>query len=192
MKITHVILFAALIAAVAITSLGQNSSRIRKTDFKNFTYPAYCAGEQSEKISVKNREYSKETQEDGYVDRFWFKVFSIKYGDLTGDKRDEAVILSTCNTGGTGYFTEGYIYSMAAGQPKLIARIGGGDRAFGGLRDARVENGLLIVESNDAGEDGGACCPQFIVTQRYKLAGRKLIASGKPSRSPVPPDENIR
>lgn len=164
---------------------------IHAVDFKNFTFPAYCAGEEIQKITVKDGEYSKETQESGYVDRIWFKPFSIKYGDLNGDKKDEAVILSVCNTGGTGNFTEGFIYSMRAGKPALIGRIPGGDRAFGGLREASIANGVLIVEQNDAGEGGGACCPQTIVTQSYKLVAGKLQTLGKPEKRPVVETERV-
>ncbi|MGH7783139.1 MAG: hypothetical protein ACREO5_04775, partial [Candidatus Binatia bacterium] len=151
----------------------------------------YCAGEETQKITVKDGEYSKETQESGYVDRIWFKAFSIKYGDLNGDKKDEAVVLSVCNTGGTGNFTEGFIYSMRAGKPALIGRIPGGDRAFGGLREASVANGILIVEQNDAGEGGGACCPQFVVTQNYKFVAGKLQTFGKPDKRPAIETEKV-
>ena len=165
---------------------------IRKVDFKNFTYLAHCLGETPENIKVKNGEYSKETQEDGYVDRFYFKVFSITYGDVNSDGRDEAVTLTVCNTGGTGNFSEGMVYSMKAGKPSLIARIPGGDRAYGGLRAARVERGLLVVESNEVGEQGGACCPEFILTTNYKVIGGKLQPQGKAIKEPVDRAERIK
>ena len=171
MKIIPVVLI--LLAGVVAAS-GQ--SDIHKVDFKNFTYPALCIGEDAEDVSVKDGEFSEEKQMDGYVDRFYFKVFDITYGDLTGDKKDEAVVLSVCNTGGTGNFSEGYIYTIRAGKPALIGRIPGGDRAYGGLRESRVENGVLVVAANDVGEMGGACCPEFVVTTRYRLANEKLAA----------------
>ena len=166
-------------------------SDIHSVDFKNFTYSAYCAGDQPEKISVKNGEYSKETQMDGYVDRIYFNVFGISYGDLNGDGSDEAVILSVCNTGGTGNFSEGYIYSQKAGKPFLLTHIPGGDRAYGGLRSAKVENGILTVDSNDPGENGGNCCPEFAVTNRYRLIGGKLVVQGKPVRRELFPTERV-
>ena len=164
---------------------------IRKVDFRNFTYLAYCAGEETEKVTVKNGEYSKETKQDGYTDHFYFEVRGISYGDLTADGKDEAVIITNCNTGGTGQFTEGFIYTLKAGKPTLIARIPGGDRAYGGLRETRVENGQLVVESNDEGEAGGACCPEIIVTSKYKVAGGKLIETAKPSRRDVFPSQRV-
>jgi hypothetical protein len=184
-----IIVVLAIILSAAVVAKAQ--SDIHAVDFKNFTYPAFCAGAEPEKITIKDGEYSKETQEDGYVDRIWFKVFSVKYGDLNGDKKDEAAVLSICNTGGTGNFTEGYIYAMRSGKPALIARIPGGDRAYGGLREASVENGVLVVERNDAGEDGASCCPQFILTEHYKLAGGKIVEMGKAAKRPLVPTERI-
>lgn len=164
---------------------------IRKVDFKNFTYPAYCASEDAENVTVKDSEFSQEKQMEGYVERFYFKIISVTYGDLNADKKDEAVILSVCNTGGTGNFSEGFIYTIKAGKTSLIGRIPGGDRAYGGLREARVENGLLVVEANDVGEMGGACCPEFVVTTKYRLANGKLFQSGAQDRRELYPSQRV-
>jgi hypothetical protein len=180
-----------LIAVFIFCEANVAQSSIQSVDFNNFTYSAYCAGELAEKITVRSGEYSKETQQDGYVDRIWFKIFSIKYGDLNGDGKDEAVILSVCNTGGTGNFTEGFIYGLAAGHPQLLARIPGGDRAYGGLREATIDRGLLSVESNDPGENGASCCPEFIQTQKYRLVGKKLTVIGKPTKKPIVDTERL-
>ena len=96
-----------------------------------------------------------------------------------GDGKEEAVIFSMCNTGGTGNFTEAYIYTIKDGKPVRIMLISGGDRAFGGLRDASIENGILTIESNDAGKFGGACCPEFVVTNKYRYTGTTLKEVGK-------------
>lgn len=163
---------------VAASAFAQGG--IRKVDFRNFTYEPSCAGEDTTKVTVKNGEFSSEKQEDGYVDRFFFKVFNIVYGDLNGDKAEEAVILSVCNTGGTGNFTEGFVYSMKRGKPTLAARIAGGDRADGGLRKAWIEKGLLVIEANDSGQARGACCPGGTITQKVRLSGNKLLNVGQP------------
>jgi hypothetical protein len=177
--------------ALVCAAVAHGQTGIRSVDFKNFTYPAYCIGEKPENITVKDGEFYREKQEDGYVDRFSFNVFDIAYGDVTGDGAEEAIVLSVCNTGGTGNFSEGYVYSMKAGKPVVIARIPGGDRAYGGLRSTRVEGGLLTVESNDVGDEGGACCPQFVVTTKYRVSAGKLIAMGQPSRKDLFPKQRV-
>jgi hypothetical protein len=164
---------------------------IRKVDFKNFTYEPDCAPDDQKKINVKNSEYSYEKPAEGYTDRFYFNVFEISYGDLNKDNSEEAIILTTCNTGGTGNFTQGFIYTLKDGKPVLFASIPGGDRAYGGLRTARVENGQLVVESNDPGENGANCCPQVILTTRYDVSGGKLKPFGKVDRRDIFPSERV-
>lgn len=181
----------ATFVLLAFTTYAASQSDIRSVDFKNFTYSAHCLSETAADITVKDGEFLEEKQMDGYVDRFYFNVFDIAHGDLTGDRQDEAIVLTVCNTGGTGNFSEGFVYSMKARKPTLIARIPGGDRADGGLRSTRVENGLLVVESNEAGPEGGACCPQIIVTTRYKLAGGRIVQSGKETRRDIYPKERV-
>ena len=181
-----------VVACLFVLSLAASAQGdIRNVDFKNFTYNAVCIGESPEDVTVKNGEFSFEKQEDGYVDRFYFKILGIEYGDVTGDQQPEAVILSVCNTGGTGNFTEGFIFSITSGKPTLIARIPGGDRAYGGLRTAKVVRGILIVESNDVGELGGACCPEFIVTTRFRVSNGKLMRTGVVSRRDIIPTERV-
>ena len=160
---------------------------IRSVDFRNFTYNAHCASDDTTRITVKDGEFSRETPMDGWTDRLWLKVFDVAYGDLNADGHDEAVVLVVCNTGGTGNFSEGFIYTMKGGKPTLLAGFPGGDRAYGGLREARIENGILAIESNDAGEMGAACCPEFKLTSRYRLTGAKLIEQGKAAREALYP-----
>ncbi len=164
---------------------------IRKIDFKNFTYEPYCAGEEVMKVTVKNGEFSKETKEADFTDRFYFNVEEPTYGDINGDNGEEAIVLSVCNTGGTGQFSEGFVFTMKNGKPELLSRIEGGDRAYGGLRSAKVENGFVNVERNDVGEDGGACCPQFYVTTKYKWDGGKLAKWGAETKRELYPAQRV-
>src|SRR5436309_759417 len=134
-----------LIGILALANFaGQGQTTIRNVDFKNFTYQPSCTdmedGKKLEKITVKNGEFAREKQMEGYVDRFDFRIMAVTFGDLNGDKQDEAIILSNCNTGGTGQFTEGFVYTIKGGKPVLLARVPGGDRADGGLRSLTVED----------------------------------------------------
>jgi len=175
-----------------LTSSVIGQSDIHSIDFKNFTYPAMCIGAKPSNITVKDGEFSQEKQEDGYIDRFYFNVLGVAYGDLNRDQNDEAIILTSCNTGGTGNFSEGFVYTLKSGKPALTARIAGGDRAYGGLRSTRVEGGFLVVESNDVGPEGGACCPQVIVTTKYRLGTKGgILKVGKETRRDIYPSERV-
>src|SRR5215212_2165008 len=93
-------------------------NQIRKIDFKNFTYEPYCVGEEKRKITVKNGEY---TLNKGDYDRMYFTVTNVTYGDANGDQIEDAIVLTICNTGGTGQFSEGFIYGVKDGKPELLS-----------------------------------------------------------------------
>lgn len=187
MKLSIQFFFVLFMSTLIASAQGD----IRKVDFKNFTYKPHCAGDEVLTLTVKNGEFSQEKQMQDYVDRLYFNIFAVSYGDLDGDKVDEAIVLSTCNMGGTGNFSEGFVYKLRGGKAQLIERIGGGDRAYGGLRKATVTNGLLAVERNDPGEDGANCCPELILTQIYKFSNGKLVEFGKATSRPIFPTERV-
>lgn len=178
------IILVAFILSLAIISNAQ--SAIRKVDFKNFTY-TIDVFETKEKIRVKKGEYFRNKGDD----KLFVSVSVEGYGDLNGDGNEEAIIVTLMNTGGTGNFTNGMIYTMKAGKPVVLTQFEGGDRAEGGIRTAKIENGILIVERNDPGEDGGLCCPQFVITTRYKLSGKKLVQTGKEEKRELYPSTRI-
>jgi hypothetical protein len=180
---------ALAVALFSVSAHGQ--ADIHSVDFKNFTYHPHCAGEETQAITVKNGEFSQEKQMQDYVDRLYFNIFSVTYGDLDGDKADEAIVLSVCNTGGTGNFSEGFIYKLKNSKPVLLTGIEGGDRGYGGLVSASASNGILSVERNDPGENGANCCAEFIETRKYKLIGGKLVEFGEPTKRPVVPTERV-
>jgi len=189
-KLLHFTFLLLLIGACGGSVAAQSSWA--GGDLMNFTYTPGCASDDAPKpVTVKNGEYSYEKQEDGYTDRFFFKVFDVIYGDLTGDGKDEAVALTVCNTGGTGNFTEGFIFGVRNGKAVQLATLPGGDRAYGGIRKAWIDKGRLVVETNDVGEMGGACCPTEIVTSTYKLAGKTLNEVIAPTKRAIFPSRRV-
>jgi hypothetical protein len=166
-------LFNLIFLTFAITALAQ--SDIRKIDFNNFTYAPFCGGEDAKQITVRNSEFSEEKQMDGYTERLFFKVFSVTNGDLNGDGRDEAFVLTLCNNGEASYFSEGFVFTLKNDKPVLLTRIEGGDRASGGLRSAKIEKGNLVVERYALGELENVCCPEFYIATSYKWNGKELM-----------------
>jgi putative lipoprotein len=149
---------------------------IQTVDFKNFTYNPSCS---KSPIRVKNGVYERTKP-----DRFYFKIGNIAYGDIGGDGSIEATVLSACNTGGSGVFSEGFVFGIVNGQAHQLAVISGGDRAWGSIQSATVTNGLLsIVRLAPDAPNGPACCPKFLETTVYKLQGSRMIAQGKPVQS---------
>lgn len=149
---------------------------IRKIDFKNFTYFAYCADEDPIPIRVVNGDFLHRGTNSAF-DYLHFWVRSIEFGDLDGDSIDEAVVVTVCHPGGTGKFSEGYIFSPGRLKPKLIGRFPGGDRAAGGIASVFVKDGLLTIERNEE-DEGGLCCPNHTITQTYRFARGELKEIG--------------
>jgi hypothetical protein len=182
-----VILTSLFLLTFNLLTFAQSNINIRQVDFNNFTYKPYCGGEEPRNITVKNGEFLDEKQTEGYAERLYFKAFSVSYGDLNGDAKDEAFIMTLCNMGSESYLSEGFVYTLKDGKPALVTRIQGGDRAQGGLRSAKVEKGMFIVERYAVDETGSACCPEFVVTTNYKWNGREFVDVGIPARRELYP-----
>jgi hypothetical protein len=153
---------------------------IHKTDFRSFTYRPSCADFESSEanvpVTVNAGRFEGKAGTD--LEGTYFEVQEVVYGDLNGDGRDEAVVRTLCNTGGTGQFDEGFVYGMKDGKPVLLGRIQGGDRASGGVRCVRFEGGALKVErvGNDSGAARGI---DFVDTETWKLQAGRLAESGQ-------------
>lgn len=147
-------------------------------DFQSFTYHPSCADFESNEAKVPiHVTGGKFTGEEG----FYFEVQEILRGDLTGDGQDEAVVRTVCNTGGTGWFDEGFVYSVKDGKAVLLGRIPGGDRASGSVRCARFEDGALKVERL-GNESGAAQGIDFVDTETWRVRNGRLEEAGKPAR----------
>jgi len=179
------VLKVLLILAVAVlpaTALGHPAAGtdIHGVDFRNFTYKDVC-GPEGGSTTVKDGSYSVQNEAD--FDKVYFEITDVVYGDVTGDGSDDALVLTLCNTGGTGNFTDGLLFTMRAGKPTVIARLGVGDRADGGIHSASINGGRLLVDRY-VNMGGGACCPEAIETYSFKWNGRLLAQIGAaPKRS---------
>jgi hypothetical protein len=104
------------------------------------------------------------------------------YRDVTGDGREEAIVILYAEMGGTESSEDVFIYSLRHGRPVLLWKFWTGDRADGGLVRLYAENGQLVVElagknkfigSDYFGDDGtsnGDCCPTLITRSKYQWA----------------------
>jgi hypothetical protein len=155
---------------------------IHEVDFSNFIYEPVWAGDVFERIQVCDGEYS-DKREYGTVT---LHVDAPVYDDIDGDGRDEAIVNSVYGGGGTGYFSEAFVYTLKNKRPRLMTKLAGGDRAFGGIRKIKAKNGMVKVEYNDAGDYGTACCTEFILSIDYRWNGRELVEYRKTRRSLYP------
>lgn len=185
-KNNYLPLFFVIFTSSVIPILSQTD--IKKVDFNNFTYSALCGGE-SEKdalsVTVKNGTIKNIRTVNGVTETIdedlptYFNSNKPLYYDLTGDGKEEAVVVTECNTGGTANFTEGYVFTLKNGKPVLIFRIEGGDRAYGSLVSIKFSKATLIVKRNDP-LNGAECCPLFTKTRKYIWNGKTFVPTGKP------------
>ncbi len=173
---------------------GSNSSTsnvtdIRQVDFKNFTYQI-----EGKRIRLQNGEYNG--REHWRFDRnFQTRRDHIAYGDLTGDGKEEAVIVLAHNIADTNTILQyGYIYTIKNGQIAKLADFQGGD---GGcsmegeeciLINVKIEDGILIVDRAVPTADDSRCCPSMYRSTKYRYDSSRLIEIGKTSLKRMPAD----
>ena len=161
-------------------------------DFKNFTYPwveltlwpdrlEWLSESASKAIRLRNGHWSlpKESRSDRPLHFAGLSFDSVSYGDLTGDTRNEAIVVLRFDTGGTMYHFFVYVYSTVLNRPKLLAFFHSGDRADRGLYRVYSQHGLLVVELYDPERRQGDCCSTGFERTRYRWDGLEFRKVGE-------------
>ncbi len=112
---------------------------------------------------------------DAFVEHGYFNVTPPRFGDVDGDGADDALVIHVYNGGGTGQFDGITVYTMRAGEPVALGEIPGGDRGDGGISDARLEGGVVLVERMMSQADDGACCPSQLQHERWAWKGGAFV-----------------
>ena len=149
------------------------------TDFKNFTYPLSgpLLGHTGIRwLNGSSRQIHLLNGNDGDA----FSLESVKFADVDGDGRADAIVTLRYRTGGTQQTEYVYLYSLAGERPQLLGYFHAGDRADMGLRDAYGEHGLLVVEVFDPKKRTGDCCSTGYIRTRYRWLGRHFQKVGAP------------
>lgn len=165
--------------AVSGRSRGQQSTSepsyasIRDVDFYDgFSYSLDLEMIEGE-VVVQDGEYQIGERSD--IDYFWFGISDLNYGDLDGDGVEEAVMVTTWNGGGTGYFDSVRAFRLVEGQVEPAGTVTYGDRADGGVYDLRINDGILSVWHFST--TLGSCCPNEVTETRHVLGPAWLVRS---------------
>ncbi|HTR25519.1 MAG TPA: hypothetical protein VMI10_16170 [Terriglobales bacterium] len=192
-----------LIGILSLVSFGFLDAQedIRQVDFKNFTYPlsgTLLGHDRLHWLNMQRGAHSNRKPihlvngddltklsslvKDGHEYIQWggFTLQSVEFADVTGEGKEDAIVVLKCFTGGTQKTHYVYIYSFHEGKPKLLACFHSGDRAWSGLRKVYGENGKLVVELFDPEKRSGDCCSSGIVRTRYKWHKGHFEAFGAP------------
>ncbi|MDD3473689.1 MAG: hypothetical protein PHS86_12975 [Syntrophaceae bacterium] len=172
---------------------------IRDVDFKNFKYQlsnaAWMTLEIARTTEVHNGEMS---QHDGY-----FKVERQLYGDLTGDGRDEAVVIVNWGLEGANWWgTDIYVFTLADRlvQLALISEDAtehdyhrwfpsGGNASEGNVWKTlddkiTIQRQMLIIQRY---VDGPHCCPENIASMIYRWDGNTFVLGSRPEKRKIEP-----
>jgi hypothetical protein len=106
-------------------------------------------------------------------------ILQVSIGDLTGDGKEEAVLLISSSTGGAATMLWGYVFQVADGLPRLLADIEGGDRGEGGIESVAVRKDFVQVRRFALGADDGTCCPSEITSERWKWIDGAMRQQGE-------------
>ena len=199
-------------------------SPIGKFDFKNFSYPlprGWQNPDGSDITLVNGRRQpvvvdvgAEPTDEQRMVAkaerRIGMTYVTTKFLDVNNDGVDEALVILKIETAGSAIPQVVYVYSWKDEKPDLIWTFRTGDRADGGLKDLRVENGLFVIElygqdrfvlgETETGKIGDdieqLCCPTHFSRSSYKWNGTSFLMQGKRLTFSVadpnsPPIENM-
>lgn len=175
-------------------------------DFKDHTYPLPRGWQDPDgsdaQLDKGERRMTGEKIGLSYV--------STRFFDVTGDGQEEAFVILKIVTAGSAIPQLVYVFSWKDGQPELIWYFRTGDRADGGLKDLRPEEGMLLVEiygqdrfllgevetGKITGDEEQLCCPTHFTRTRYKWNGKNFLMQGKRMTHTVadpsaPPVENL-
>ena len=95
------------------------------------------------------------------------------FGDLNGDRVDDAIIILSEWYGGTGIDVYVAAFTNWAGIPLHKASVLIDDRAI--IQSIRVENGSIIVKALVHGVNDPGCCPSQQVTRIFRLVDQSLV-----------------
>jgi hypothetical protein len=153
-------------------------SSIREVDFSNFSYlsvnPGFISSHPAFTLAA-----GKNTKRD--QDESGIMLGPVQYGNVTGDRSEQAIVVLSVRGGGSGTWNFVYIYGMREDLIVLLACFETGDRADRGLRRIATEPGTLILDLNELGT-GGLCCPAAFTRTRYKWSAGRFVQIGEVGR----------
>ena len=135
------------ILILTCSGLADAQENIRQVDFRNFTYPLggpTLGHDRLRWLDVSAHRRVRLADGKGTAVMPGLTLKSVEFADVTSDGLEDAVTVIHFDTGGTQQTDYVYIYSFAAGKPKLLAYFHSGDRAASGLHKVYGENGQLV------------------------------------------------
>ncbi|MFZ3264344.1 MAG: hypothetical protein WA172_10115 [Terriglobales bacterium] len=163
---------------VSVSDPLPSGSAIHSVDFLNFDYPSDC-WEQFDgfprSIHVSEGEWKKEDVGVFGVAKPASK-WMISYGDLRGDGKEGAVVVTSCQGPVNFDYEEIFVFALSSGVLKVLARLAPSDWGPGTrIYEVHVAKQQLIVQFLTG---GARCCPDTLVTTRFRWNGNHFARTG--------------
>jgi hypothetical protein len=170
----------------------EKAASIRHVDFANLSY-AFPGGGWTLRDSAQEA-----VRRNGIIREPGYLLDTVAYGDVTGDGRDDALVVVGEVTGGSA--VPHWVFAYTDG-PRQLWAFQTGDRSAGGLKDVYAKDGMLVVElfgrdkvpgsperlTAPDGSDTPACCPAWFTRSRHAWNGRAFELRGTPEVLPYDP-----
>ncbi len=174
MKMTSFRNIAILLILMTTASTAQanptNSGAPTLAELRNTTY----TGTEEGPVSLSNGRWEGNPYVEGGASRPTAGLVDNVYytGDLDGDGAQDAVVILWRSGGGTGENTYVMVMARQNGEIKNIGAALIGDRVK--LRSGKIDDGKIILEVLQAGENDAMCCPTMLATRTWSLQGGQL------------------
>ena len=96
----------------------------------------------------------------------------IAFGDLDADGQEDAVIILTTQSSGSGVFVELAAVLNHNGMPVTLSSVALGDRVR--IEELTLEAGLIQLDVVVPGPEDPLCCPTQVEQQRLRLVDAQL------------------
>ncbi len=126
-------------------------------------------------IKLTNGIYSESPSEPNMASHCEVDIYKDKivFGDLNGDGKNDAAVVSDGTCGGSGTFRELAVVMNKDGQPIYLASATLGDRVI--INSITIDSGIITLDMVVQGPNDGLCCPTVHKTLKYKLSENQLI-----------------
>jgi len=148
---------------------------------KNGTYKLPQLGEM---VTLANGKYDSDPSAENIIHAVLLDP--IAFGDLNGDGGEDAAVLFSENSGGTGDFISVVVVLNQNGAPVQSANRMIDDRAM--INGMTIANGRIVVDAVIHGPGDPMCCPNFPAKETLQLRNNLLILThftSAPSGGPL-------
>ncbi len=135
---------------------------------------ATIAGIYDDPVLLEDGVYEGKPFVEGGASRPMVKLLDFyRTGDMDGSGMDETVAFLSESSGGSGTGVYLAVMGRQEGEIENLGTVLVGDRVQ--LRDARVENGTVVLDVLQTGLDDAACCPGELATRAWIIDGDDLV-----------------